>query len=109
MKHKRTRRSGRKHWVAVGALAASAVVAGRPTASFAASAPGTANAARSTLQVAGANAAGVAPERLAISRRYGGRLVSPLLIKRYVRVPQARRIAIRAAAAAYALAGKRPR
>jgi glycosyltransferase involved in cell wall biosynthesis len=49
------------------------------------------------------------PERLAVSRRYGGRLVSPLLIRRYVRVPQAQRVAIRAAAAAYALAGKRPR
>ncbi len=49
------------------------------------------------------------PERLAVSRRYGGRLVSPLLIKRYVRAPRTQRVAIRAAAAAYALAGKRPR
>jgi glycosyltransferase involved in cell wall biosynthesis len=49
------------------------------------------------------------PERLAVSRRHGGRLVSPLLIKRYVREPRAQRAAIRAAAAAYALAGKRPR
>jgi len=49
------------------------------------------------------------PERLAVSRRYGGRLVSPLLIKRYVRAPRAQRVALRAAAAAYALAGKRPR
>jgi glycosyltransferase involved in cell wall biosynthesis len=49
------------------------------------------------------------PERLAVSRRHGGRLVSPLLIQRYVAVPQARRVAMRAAAAAYALAGKRPR
>jgi hypothetical protein len=49
------------------------------------------------------------PERLAVSRRHGGRLVSPLLIKRYVRVPRAQRVAIRAAAAAYAAAGKRPR
>ena len=48
------------------------------------------------------------PERLAVSRRHGGRLLSPLLIKRYVRAPQAQRAAIRAAAAAYALAGKRP-
>lgn len=48
-------------------------------------------------------------ERLAISRRHGGRLVSPLLIKRYVRRAPARHVAIRAAAAAYALAGKRPR
>jgi glycosyltransferase involved in cell wall biosynthesis len=49
------------------------------------------------------------PERLAVSRRHGGRLVSPLLISRYVRAPHARRAAVRAAAAAYALAGKRPR
>ena len=49
------------------------------------------------------------PERLTVSRRHGGRLVSPLLISRYVRAPSARRIALRAAAAAYALAGKRPR
>lgn len=49
------------------------------------------------------------PERLSVSRRHGGRLVSPLLISRYVRRPSARRIAVRAAAAAYALAGKRPR
>jgi glycosyltransferase involved in cell wall biosynthesis len=48
------------------------------------------------------------PERLAVSRRHGGRLVSPLLIRRYVKKPQAVRVAIRAAAAAYALAGKRP-
>jgi len=49
------------------------------------------------------------PERLAVSRRHGGRLVSPLLIRRYVRTPRAQRVAIRTAAAAYALAGKRPR
>jgi glycosyltransferase involved in cell wall biosynthesis len=49
------------------------------------------------------------PERLTVSRRHGGRLVSPLLIRRYVRAPQAQRMAMRAAAAAYALAGKRPR
>jgi glycosyltransferase involved in cell wall biosynthesis len=49
------------------------------------------------------------PERLAVSRRHGGRLVSPLLITRYVREPRAQRVATRAAAAAYALAGKRPR
>jgi glycosyltransferase involved in cell wall biosynthesis len=48
------------------------------------------------------------PERLAVSRRHGGRLVSPLLISRYVRPPSARRVAVRAAAAAYALVGKRP-
>jgi glycosyltransferase involved in cell wall biosynthesis len=49
------------------------------------------------------------PERLAVSRRHGGRLVSPLLIKRYIRWPRTQRIALRAASAAYALAGKRPR
>jgi glycosyltransferase involved in cell wall biosynthesis len=48
------------------------------------------------------------PERLAVSRRHGGRLVSPLLIDRYLRSPRARRAAVRAAAVAYALAGKRP-
>lgn len=48
------------------------------------------------------------PERLAVSRRHGGRLISPLLIARYVRPSSARRLAVRAAAAAYALAGKRP-
>lgn len=48
------------------------------------------------------------PERLAVSRRHGGRLVSPLLITRYVRQPYARRVAVRAAAAAYAIAGRRP-
>ncbi len=49
------------------------------------------------------------PERLAVSRRHGGRLVSPLLIKRYVRSPRAQRVVGRAVSAAYALAGKRPR
>jgi glycosyltransferase involved in cell wall biosynthesis len=49
------------------------------------------------------------PERLAVSRRHGGRLVSPLLIRRHVRSRRAQRVALRAAAAAYMLAGKRPR
>jgi glycosyltransferase involved in cell wall biosynthesis len=49
------------------------------------------------------------PERLTVSRRHGGRLVSPLLIRRHVRSPRAQRVALRAAAAAYALAGKRAR
>ena len=49
------------------------------------------------------------PERLAVSRRHGGRLVSPLFISRYVRLPRVRRVVVRAAATAYALAGKRPR
>jgi glycosyltransferase involved in cell wall biosynthesis len=49
------------------------------------------------------------PERIAVSRRHGGRLLSPLVIRRYVRSPRAQEVALRAAAAAYALAGKRPR
>jgi glycosyltransferase involved in cell wall biosynthesis len=49
------------------------------------------------------------PERLAVSRRHGGRLVSPLLISRYIPASPARRVAVRAAAAAYALAAKRAR
>jgi GT2 family glycosyltransferase len=48
------------------------------------------------------------PERLRVSRRHGGRLVSPLLIRRYVPQGGAQQIANRAAAAAYAIAGKRP-
>jgi glycosyltransferase involved in cell wall biosynthesis len=48
------------------------------------------------------------PERIAVSRRHGGRLVSPLVIRRYVRSPQAQKVAMRAAAVVYALAGKRP-
>jgi len=49
------------------------------------------------------------PERLAVSRRHGGRLVSPLLVRRYVRREPARTIATRAAAFAYRLAGRRHR
>jgi len=49
------------------------------------------------------------PERLAVSRRHGGRVLSPLAIRRYVRAPRAQRLAIRATAGAYALFGKRPR
>ena len=48
------------------------------------------------------------PERLKVSRRHGGRLVSPLLIRRYVRPPAAQRVIGRAVSGAYALAGKRP-
>jgi glycosyltransferase involved in cell wall biosynthesis len=47
------------------------------------------------------------PERLAVSRRHGGRLVSPMLINRYVRSPRAQRVLTRAVAGAYTLAGKR--
>ena len=49
------------------------------------------------------------PERIAVSRRHGGRLVSPLLIRRYLRSRRAQHVAIRTVAAGYALAGKRPR
>ena len=49
------------------------------------------------------------PERLAVSRRHGGRLISPLLIARYVREARAQRLAVRAVGAAYALVGKPPR
>jgi glycosyltransferase involved in cell wall biosynthesis len=48
------------------------------------------------------------PERLAVSRRHGGRLVSPLAINRYVRSPRAQQLVTRAVAGAYVLAGKRP-
>ncbi|MGI8422294.1 MAG: glycosyltransferase family 2 protein [Gaiellaceae bacterium] len=49
------------------------------------------------------------PERLLVSRRHGGRLVSPLLIRRYVPSPGGRRVVARAVSGVYALAGKRPR
>jgi hypothetical protein len=49
------------------------------------------------------------PERLAVSRRHGGRLLSPLLIRRYVGSPFGQRAVGRAVAAAYALAGRRGR
>jgi glycosyltransferase involved in cell wall biosynthesis len=49
------------------------------------------------------------PERLAVSRRHGGRLVSPLLIRRYLASPGAQRVVGRGVSAAYALVGRRPR
>ena len=49
------------------------------------------------------------PERLRVSRRHGGRLVSPLLINRHVGNASLRRLIQRAAAAGYAAIGKRPR
>jgi hypothetical protein len=49
------------------------------------------------------------PERLAVSRRHGGRLVSPLLIRRHVRSPRAQRIAGMIVSAGYAAIGRRPR
>ena len=48
------------------------------------------------------------PERLRVSRRHGGRLLSPLLVRRYVGQPTARRFVNRALAAAYAVLGRRP-
>ena len=48
------------------------------------------------------------PERLAVSRRHGGRLVSPLLIRRYIRNPGPQRVVARAVSGVYALAGRRP-
>jgi glycosyltransferase involved in cell wall biosynthesis len=47
------------------------------------------------------------PERLAVSRRYGARLVSPLLIRRYVKSRNAQWLAERAVGATYALVGRR--
>jgi glycosyltransferase involved in cell wall biosynthesis len=49
------------------------------------------------------------PERLAVSRRHGGRLVSPLVLRRYVRDPRAERLVGRGISAVYAALGKRPR
>src|SRR5439155_9928846 len=47
------------------------------------------------------------PERLTVSRRHGGRLLSPLLIRRYVRSGGAQRVVLRAVGGVYALAGRR--
>jgi glycosyltransferase involved in cell wall biosynthesis len=49
------------------------------------------------------------PERLAVSRRHGGRVVSPLLIRRYVRPVRAQQLANRSVSGVYALLGKRAR
>jgi len=48
------------------------------------------------------------PERLAVSRRHGGRRLSPLAVRRYVRQPRLQQAVTRTAAFAYALAGARP-
>jgi glycosyltransferase involved in cell wall biosynthesis len=48
------------------------------------------------------------PERLKVSRRHGGRLVSPLLIRRYVGSPAAQRVVGRIVSAGYAAIGRRP-
>jgi glycosyltransferase involved in cell wall biosynthesis len=47
-------------------------------------------------------------ERLAVSRRHGGRRLSPLAVRRYVRRPRLQRMVTRTAGIAYALAGQRP-
>jgi glycosyltransferase involved in cell wall biosynthesis len=47
------------------------------------------------------------PERIVVSRRHGGRLVSPLVIRRYVRRPMIGRFLTRAVGAVYALGGAR--
>jgi glycosyltransferase involved in cell wall biosynthesis len=49
------------------------------------------------------------PERLVVSRRHGGRLVSPLVLRRYVGSPRAQRVVGRGVSAVYAALGKRPR
>jgi glycosyltransferase involved in cell wall biosynthesis len=49
------------------------------------------------------------PERLRVSRKHGGRLLSPLVIRRYVRTERGRRLANLAAAAAYTALGRRRR
>lgn len=43
-----------------------------------------------------------------ISLRHGGRFVSPMLIRRHIRWPRAQFLAVRAAAAAYTVVGRRP-
>jgi glycosyltransferase involved in cell wall biosynthesis len=48
------------------------------------------------------------PERLAVSRRHGGRRLSPLALRRYVRQPRLLRLATRTVAIGYRLAGDRP-
>lgn len=47
------------------------------------------------------------PERLRVSRRHGGRLVSPLLIRRYVRSQGVAHVVTRAVGGVYALTGRR--
>jgi glycosyltransferase involved in cell wall biosynthesis len=49
------------------------------------------------------------PERLAVSRRHGGRLLSPLLVSRYVHSERGRRLVNRTLGAGYAAIGKRAR
>lgn len=48
------------------------------------------------------------PERLAVSRRHGGRRLSPLAVRRHVRQPRLQRLVTRTVGIAYALVGDRP-
>jgi len=48
------------------------------------------------------------PERLAVSRRHGGRLVSPLLLRRHIQSNRTRHVVGRVVAAGYTLFGRRP-
>jgi len=48
------------------------------------------------------------PERLTVSRRHGGRRVSPLAVRRYIKEPRLLHIVTRTVGFAYALAGERP-
>jgi glycosyltransferase involved in cell wall biosynthesis len=47
------------------------------------------------------------PERLTVSRRHGGRLLSPLLVRRYVRADRPRSVIMRVVSLAYRLGGDR--
>ena len=49
------------------------------------------------------------PERLAVSRRHGGRVLSPLAVSRYVGSPRLRRVITRGVGIAYAVAEGRTR
>lgn len=49
------------------------------------------------------------PERLVVSRRHGGRLLSPLVVRRYVAQPRLRNLVTRMVGAAYAVAEGRSR
>ena len=46
------------------------------------------------------------PERLAVSRRHGGRRLSPLTIRRYVRQPRLQRLVTRVIGVSYSVAGR---
>ena len=48
------------------------------------------------------------PERLDVSRRHGGRRLSPLTVRRYVRQPRLQRLMTRVIGLSYSVAGHRP-